>query len=221
MPESPYYLLMKNQKEKARESLTMFQPSFDVDKELEEILDFVENDNAKRGGIMDLFKVKSNFKAFAILTVLNISGIIVMFMNMHLILKDAKGILPKNIATIIFAALMLLANIISGSCMYKYGLGLVLIVFTAELYPTNIKAVGVTAADAVYIVSAVSSIAVFYLWHESTVLLVWCLLHSDMFIFYTYGDVLPNVDETETDEKAPTRLLNDSSKTTSDYGAKD
>ncbi|KAF5291220.1 hypothetical protein FQA39_LY14462 [Lamprigera yunnana] len=300
MPESPYYLLMKNEKEQARDSLAMFRPSFDVDEELEEILDFVENDNAKRGRIMDLFKVKSNFKAFAILTVLNtaqhFSGISVMFMNMHLILKDAKGILPINMAAIIFAALMLLANIISGSVIdmigrklllytssfltgisllilafyfdirdkvvdiykynwipifaimlyavvYKYGLGLVPIVLTAELYPTNIKAVGVTAADAVYIVSAVSSITVFYFLQKNfgmkvpfylfgACCIVTCLFSIlmvpetkgktlDEIQGLLKGEVLPNVDETKIDEQAPTGLLNNNSKTTSDYGARD
>ncbi|KAF5291216.1 hypothetical protein FQA39_LY14458 [Lamprigera yunnana] len=224
MPESPYYLLMRNQKEKARKSLTIFRSSLDVDEELEEIARSVEEENAQRGSLIDLFKVKSSLKAFIIMAVLNtaqhFSGISVMFMNMHLILNSAELTISINTVAIIFVTLMLIACIISGSVIdmigrkvllytssfltavsllilasyfdlkdrgvdtyqynwipifavmlyavtYKYGLGLVPIVLTAELFPTNIKAVGVTVCDAVYVIAGALSIIVFHVMQKS------------------------------------------------------
>ncbi|KAF5291218.1 hypothetical protein FQA39_LY14460 [Lamprigera yunnana] len=299
MPESPYYLLMRNQKEKARESLTIFRSSPDVDEELEEIARSVEKESAERGRALDLFTVKSNLKAFVILTVLNtaqhFSGISVMFMNMHLILKDAEGIISKNAAAIIFVTLMLVACMISGSVIdkigrkillytssfftaisllilasyfdvknsgvdiyqynwvpilavmlyalaYKYGLGLVPIVLTAELYPTNIKAVGVTAADAVYVIAGSLSITVFHLMHERfgmqapLFLFGACTILTSLFSVFIVpetkgitldeiqslldGAFLPNLDDSNSDEevKDHTMRLNDSLRKTYSYG---
>ncbi|KAK4875801.1 hypothetical protein RN001_012223 [Aquatica leii] len=45
---------------------------------------------------------------------------------------------------------------------YKYGLGLVPIVLTAEFFPTNVKAYGVTYADLVYVITGMLSILIFY-----------------------------------------------------------
>ncbi|KAK4875798.1 hypothetical protein RN001_012220 [Aquatica leii] len=45
---------------------------------------------------------------------------------------------------------------------YKYGLGLVPIVLTAEIFPTNIKACGVTYADLIYVVAGMLSIFIFH-----------------------------------------------------------
>ncbi|KAF5303131.1 hypothetical protein FQA39_LY10138 [Lamprigera yunnana] len=50
---------------------------------------------------------------------------------------------------------------------FKWGLGVVPIVMTAELYPTNIKAVGCVVSDAMYIVAGGISIYLFHVLHES------------------------------------------------------
>ncbi|KAF5291217.1 hypothetical protein FQA39_LY14459 [Lamprigera yunnana] len=293
MPESPYYLLMMNQKEKARRSLVILRSPFDVDVELEEIAHSVGKENAERSSVLDLFRVKSNLKAFVIMAVLenaqHFSGISVMFMNMHLILKDAAGIMSINTAAIIFAALMLVACVVSGSVIdmigrkvllytssfltgisllilafyfdvksrdvdtynyewisifalmlyaltYKYGLGLVPIVLTAELYPTNVKAIGVTIADAIYVISGASSITVFHLLRKGFGMEVpfflfgaCCMLTCLFSIFIIPETKGKTLDEIQTilkgevllrDEEAllHTMHLDDNTKKTSSYG---
>ncbi|KAK5645065.1 hypothetical protein RI129_006365 [Pyrocoelia pectoralis] len=219
MPESPYYLLVKNKREEARKALQILRSSQDVDEELKEIAKVVEEENKVRGRPLELLTVKSNRKAFTIMTVLNFaqhySGISVMLMNIHIILKDAVPIIPPRNAAILFSVFMLLACMVSAllidslgrrvllylssfltgasllilatyfafkynginvsaynwvpivavmlyALTFKCGLGLIPIVMTAELYPTNVKALGCTASDAMYLIAATSSIYLFY-----------------------------------------------------------
>ncbi|KAK5645067.1 hypothetical protein RI129_006367 [Pyrocoelia pectoralis] len=219
MPESPYYLLVKNRKVEARKALQILRASEDVDDELEEIAQSVEKENESRGRPFELFTVKSNRKAVIIMLVLNFaqhfSGVSVILMNLHMILKDAATIIPPSIIAIIFSVLMLVAcalsallidslgrkillysscfttgvsllmlasyfacknnginvdsynwvpvvTIISYAITFKCGLGLIPIVLTAELFPTNVKALGCTVSDAMYIIASVSSIYMFH-----------------------------------------------------------
>ncbi|KAB0795133.1 hypothetical protein PPYR_11972 [Photinus pyralis] len=219
MPESPYYLLVKNRKEEARRALRILRSSKDVEDELNEIAEVVEQENEVRGRPLELFTVKSNRKAITIMTVLafaqHYSGISVMLMNIHMILEDAATIIPASTAAIIFSVLMLLACTFSAllidkvgrrlllfvssfltavsllalatyfavkdndvdvkdynwvpvvavmafAVTFKCGLGLIPIVMTAELFPTNIKALGCTVSDAMYVSAGASSIYLFH-----------------------------------------------------------
>ncbi|XP_031350820.1 facilitated trehalose transporter Tret1-like isoform X1 [Photinus pyralis] len=218
MPESPYYLLVKDKKDEARRSLQKLRAVMDVEKELEEISRAVERQKSERGHPLDLILVKSNRKAIIIMTVLNcaqhFSSISVILMNIHSILEDAASMLSPSTAAIIFAVLMLTASCVSASLIdkagrkillssssiltgisllilasyfsvknsgvdvssynwvpvasvmlyavtFKYGLGMVPIVMTAELFPTSVKAVGMTVSDAMYVIFAVVSIYLF------------------------------------------------------------
>lgn len=49
------------------------------------------------------------------------------------------------------------------ACFFKLGLGIVPIVLTAELFPTKIKAIGMTLADTMYVVSCLLSLQVYQL----------------------------------------------------------
>ncbi|KAB0795132.1 hypothetical protein PPYR_11971 [Photinus pyralis] len=224
MPDSPYYLLMKNKKEQARRALQILRSSKDVDDELDEIAKVVEEENKVRGRPKELLTVKSNRKAITIMTVLcfgqHYSSISVMLMNIHMILEDAASIIPASTAAIVFAALMLLACTLSAflidkvgrkvlllsssfltglsllalasyfaikendidvtdynwvpvaavmayAVTFKYGLGLIPIVMTAELFPTNIKAIGCTLSDAMYVIAGASSIYLFHFLHDT------------------------------------------------------
>uniref|UniRef100_A0A1Y1K9U0 Major facilitator superfamily (MFS) profile domain-containing protein n=1 Tax=Photinus pyralis TaxID=7054 RepID=A0A1Y1K9U0_PHOPY len=222
MPESPYYLLVKNRKEEARQALRILRGTEDVDRELEEIAQAVEEENRARGRPLELFTVKSNRKAIIIMSVLNFaqhfSGVSVILMNLHMILEDAATNIPPSIIAIIFSVLMLFASglsallidslgrkillytscfltavtllllatyfacknndvnmeayswvpavaVISYAITFKCGLGLIPIVLTAELFPTNVKALGCTVSDAMYIIGSVSSIYAFHFLH--------------------------------------------------------
>ncbi|KAB0795136.1 hypothetical protein PPYR_11975 [Photinus pyralis] len=234
MPESPYYLLMKNKREEARRALQIFRSSQDVDEELEEIAQVVEAENKARRRPLELVTVNSNRKAFAILTVLSFAqhyaGISVMLMNIHIIFKDVATIIPPSSAAILFSACMLLACVIAAflidslgrkvllysssfltgifllilatyfamkenninvseynwvpivavmlyALTFKCGLGLIPIVMTAELYPTNLKALGCTAADAMYLIAGTSSIYIFHYLQRN------CGMHAPFILF--------------------------------------
>lgn len=71
-----------------------------------------------------------------------------------------------------------LLSVLGYALAYKYGLGLVPIVTTGELFPTPVKAMGMTMADLVYTVMAVVSLKVYYLTIE---------LHGMYFPFMLFG----------------------------------
>lgn len=216
MPESPYYLLMRNKPEEAAKSLKWFRNNTNVDKELQEIMAAVERQQKEKKRPQDLFLVKSNRKAITIMGILNgaqhFSSISVMLMNLHDILKDADSIyIEPEWSGIIFSAVMLVAAILavafvdragrrillttsstltglslailasffavknSGidtssvswiptaavliyAAAFKAGLGIVPIILTGELFPTSVKAMGMTFADSMYVIFSVTSL---------------------------------------------------------------
>lgn len=133
MPESPYYLLMRNRKEQARSSLEWLRNGGGVDEEMDEIVGAVERQQAERGKPQDLFLIDSNRKGIVLVAILNasvhFSGFTALSMNLHSIISEAKStLLDDNVVAIIFAVLMLLANILSSSLIDKYGRKVLLVV---------------------------------------------------------------------------------------------
>lgn len=219
MPESPYYLLQKNQPEKAKESLQWLRPNQNIEKELEEIKAAIERQVTERGRPQDLIMVPSNRKAILIMGMLNwaqhFSSVSVLFMNMHVILEAAGSIyIDSSTAAIIFSVIMLIAassasltidrfgrktlltlsSVLTGlcllmmaiyftlknreyevasvswipilsvmlyACVFKLGLGMVPIVLTAELFPAKMKAMGMTVADGMYVISSLLSLLIY------------------------------------------------------------
>lgn len=216
MPESPYYLLMKDKREKALWNLCWFRNSEDVEDELEDIAAAVARQQSEKGRPQDLLLVPSNRKAILIMTVLNsaqhFTGISVMLMNLHSILEAAGSqYLDSRLAAIVFGILMFVAaltavtfvdksgrkillivsSLLTGICLvivavyftiqhfnydttdyswipmvatmayavvFKGGLGIVPIILTGELFPTSVKAMGMTIADAMYVIFSIFSI---------------------------------------------------------------
>ncbi|XP_018334025.1 facilitated trehalose transporter Tret1-like [Agrilus planipennis] len=235
MPETPYYYLINGKQYKALKSLQWIRNTKDVKDELEDISKAVKRQQSEEGRVKDLFTVKSNLRCVIIMTVLNaaqqFSSFSVLLMNMHTILEDSASFLSNNIASIIAAALMLvacisasliidkfgrkrlliisssttsialgilatyfaiknsgyaieysygwvpLASVIMYSFTFKVGLGLVPIVMTGELFPTNIKAMGMTLADAMYVGFSIISIYIFMTTRY------WLGMHVPFYIF--------------------------------------
>jgi len=50
------------------------------------------------------------------------------------------------------------ASVMVYAAAFKYGLGMVPIVMTAELFPTSVKAMGMTISDAMYVIFAIISV---------------------------------------------------------------
>lgn len=67
MPESPYYLLMKQKVDKAKISLQILSNQDDVSDELTRLDDAVKEDLRNVGTILDLFTTKSNRKALIVI----------------------------------------------------------------------------------------------------------------------------------------------------------
>lgn len=132
IPESPYFLLMKNQKERAKRSLKWFRNSENVDVEMEEIVAAVERQQSERGKPLDLFLVASNRRATLLMSFLNaavhFSGFTALSMNLHSIINESGSTyLGNDYIAIIFAVLMLLTNIVSSSLIDKLGRRILLV----------------------------------------------------------------------------------------------
>lgn len=72
-PETPYYLLMKGNVERARESLKVLRGSRDTEKEILMLTCDVARQMSESGKYIDLFIIDSNRKAFLLVTVTRIA----------------------------------------------------------------------------------------------------------------------------------------------------
>ncbi|CAG9817079.1 unnamed protein product [Phaedon cochleariae] len=54
-----------------------------------------------------------------------------------------------------------IVSVMMYACAFKLGLGMVPIVLTAELFPTKMKAIGMTLADGIYVIAAVASLQIY------------------------------------------------------------
>lgn len=216
MPESPYYLIYVNKDAEAEKALKRLRMNKNVSDELKEIKQAVDRQKTETGRPQDLFTIKSNRKAASIMLLLNytqhFSGVSVLIMNLHTILKEAgSDIVSPDISAILFPVLMLISatiatflvdkfgriklltssGIITAITLFviaiyfhlkllgystdlynwvplvavmayaagvKFGLGIVPIVITAELFPAKVKGMGMAFSDLVYIFSSIVSI---------------------------------------------------------------
>lgn len=241
VPESPYYLLWKDKRDKAKKSLEYFRPGVQVEEELKAIEEAIERQKSEKGKMRDLLS-GGNRKALLIMSVLaggqNLCAMNVVLMNLHLILREAGSIyLSDSITAIIFSSIMLTAatiasfqvdkygrrvilitsSILTGICLliiavyfhvkfvgyntdkiswlpivtvmayaicYKAGLGLVPIVVTAEIFATNVKAIGMTIADAMFVTWGIVSLQM-YQWLADPY-----GIHVPFYMFSVFGFLL-------------------------------
>ncbi|KAL1490666.1 hypothetical protein ABEB36_013324 [Hypothenemus hampei] len=220
LPESPYYYIYKNKRDKAVKALRRLRAHEDVEEEIQEIEQEVEREKTEKGRPQDLILIKSNRTALFISLILNggqhFVGISVFLMNLQVILEEAGSVyIDASIASIIFAVIMFVSTLLASaiidkygrkfllisSCLltgiallvmsiffhlqyighdveiiswipaacamiyaatFKVGLGLVPIVVIAEIFPTTVKALGMTVADLFYVLGAVVSISLYH-----------------------------------------------------------
>lgn len=85
-----------------------------------------------------------------------LSSVFLGVLGVYFYLKDQVGMDLTGYGAIPLAAVLLYA------LAYKYGLGLVPIVSMGELFPTSVKAIGMTLSDLTYTIMAIVSLQVYY-----------------------------------------------------------
>lgn len=125
MPESPYYLLMKDREQDAKASLKIFRGSDDVDVELSRLRCAVKEDVDTSGSIWDLFTVKSNRKAVFIImgirAVQQCSGTTVITFYAKTIFQDAESSISSSTAAIIYFSIQLIVASVASVLVDKTG----------------------------------------------------------------------------------------------------
>lgn len=132
MPESPYYLLLKNKEEEAKNALNRLRTNKNNNEaEFEEIA--VAAIRQKQEQFFDLFINKSNRKAFFIIIILSagthIGGSSIMTMNINTIFdKTHSTYLNPSTASILFSFSMFFSVFLSSFFIDKHGRKFLLII---------------------------------------------------------------------------------------------
>ncbi|KAK5645207.1 hypothetical protein RI129_006507 [Pyrocoelia pectoralis] len=88
------------------------------------------------------------------------TGLAILILAIYLALKNyGTNVEPYNWIPIF--------SVMAFAICFKFGLGIVPIVTTGELFPTNLKALGMTSADGIYIISSILSIYIYQVLKEN------------------------------------------------------
>ena len=126
MPESPYYLLMKDKTEQARKSLERLKGSKKVDEDLNRMRNAIQAEKKSRNGkFADLYRLASNRKAVFIVLGLRgfqqLAGTTAIAFYTHEIFTAAGDHISNHYAVMIYYAVQLVLTIISSSIVDKAG----------------------------------------------------------------------------------------------------
>jgi len=126
MPESPYYLLMKDKTDKARESLRRLRgPGADIEADIVRMRQSIQTTSKVRGKFLDLFTIPSNRKAVIIVAGLRgfqqFSGNTAITFYAQVIFSQAGSQVSPKLAAIIYFSVMLVMTIVSSSIVDKAG----------------------------------------------------------------------------------------------------
>lgn len=125
MPESPYYLLMKNKPEQAQKSLIKLRGDQNVSEELERFTKSVKEDEENKGSIWDLFSVESNRKGVYIVVGLRglqqFCGPMVITFYATIIFNESKSDLSSTTCTSIYFGIQVVCSIICSCLVDKIG----------------------------------------------------------------------------------------------------
>ncbi|KAJ8924979.1 hypothetical protein NQ315_001144 [Exocentrus adspersus] len=125
MPESPYYLLMRDKPKAAQKSLQALRGLEDVESELNRLSVAVREQTSNTGKFLDLFKVKSNRKAVFIIMIVRaaqqLSGTTAITFYTQYIFKEAGDDITSELATIIYFSVQLVLTMLCSSIVDKAG----------------------------------------------------------------------------------------------------
>ncbi|XP_044731704.1 facilitated trehalose transporter Tret1-2 homolog [Chrysoperla carnea] len=132
MPETPYYLLMKGKKVKAKKSLKAFRGFENVDEEFDEMSAIVDEQMSHKSKWSELFFVRSNFKALCILlglkTVQQMSGVSAFLVYSEIIFQKAGGLISGEICAIIFGFVQFLSSLFCTLVVDLFGRRILLMI---------------------------------------------------------------------------------------------
>lgn len=118
MPESPYYLIMKDRKEEAEKALKFLRQKKNVKEELNSISCDVRRQISESGTFKDLLSISSNRKGCVIIlglrTIQQLSGISAFTMYTQLLFKDAVDHLSPSTSAIIFSSIQFFITFVSS-----------------------------------------------------------------------------------------------------------
>ncbi|KAF7268081.1 hypothetical protein GWI33_018743 [Rhynchophorus ferrugineus] len=108
MPESPYYCLMKKDVDGARRALQMLRRKNNVDKEVIQLSADVDRQMSEKGTYKDLFLIKSNRKAFLLVSATRIfqvfTGSIALMSYVQIMISQATELSPVTGSTVLIVA---------------------------------------------------------------------------------------------------------------------
>lgn len=132
MPESPYYLIMKNNTAGAIDSLRKLRGVDDVNKEIDVMTEAILLEKAS--SFLDLFRVKSNRKALLLMiglrTVQQLSGISAFTIYTKMIFQQAGGSLSADVSTLLYLVVQLIVSTFSSMLVDTTGRRPLLIIST-------------------------------------------------------------------------------------------
>lgn len=125
IPESPYFLIMKERDEDAKKTLQFLRHTKNVDEELAKLKSDVARQMSESGTWKDLFVIRSNREAFFIgaflRTAQQLSGILCFMSYSKYIFQQAGGSISSTESSIIFSSACLLSNFCSSMILDKIG----------------------------------------------------------------------------------------------------
>lgn len=137
MPESPYYLLMRNREDKATynlKCLKRYATEDQLEEDIEQMQKTVLRDLSDKGNIWDLFNTPGNRRAvvisFGLQLVLQFSGLAAIESYTQEILEEADTDLSAGIAVIVLSVLQLIAGIGAAALVDRLGRRPLLLVTT-------------------------------------------------------------------------------------------
>ncbi|XP_063907319.1 facilitated trehalose transporter Tret1-like [Zophobas morio] len=187
MPESPYFLILKNDIEAARSALRKFRGRTDVEEELMRLEEAVKNQNKRNGKVLELFTKKSNRKSLGIITVVRnsqqMSGVAAISFYTLTIFHEAGDFMSPLSATILYVVIQCVMTILCSIIIDKtgrrpllisslIGSGICLFVEGSYFYVKDFTDIDVSSFNFVPVVALIGYVVIFNLGAQPIPLLV-------------------------------------------------
>lgn len=128
MPESPYYLIIRNRRREAEQSLMRLKchaSKEDLEEDMDQMQKTVIRDLSDKGHVWDLFNTAGNRRAvlicFGLQLILQFSGIAAIESYTQEILEQSESEIPAGIAVIILSVLQLVAGLGAAALVDRIG----------------------------------------------------------------------------------------------------